>query len=373
MQPEVCKYIEGVKQEDFPPIALEMSTNSRITEIAKTTFIYGTGVAYNRSYLIEILTRMGIDIAGSVIGGGFTVAFMSIFIALRMGASKVIILGQDLAYEADLYVEGAVFQTRADIIEVNGQRYFQQFDAVHQQMSFAEVIEIDHWSKKGKTFTMSSLNAARLLLEKRVKDGKITNIVNATEGGAYIDGLEHISLKKAYNKYIKANTVDKTKLKPFKIKSDFSTLPEKTKSIEELLERFKKVKEIADKGIDTLTQVRASLDLISKGEILSEPEIKRLRLAGLVTDEILRTLQTDYQQELRYVATSSPTSHYLFKMIESINRSDYTEKAINTDNWNKIALMLGSIQEGIDFFIQGVEELLDTIHKDYAKYLKKKK
>jgi hypothetical protein len=100
---------------------------------------------------------------------------------MYLGSRQIILLGQDLAFDGDkTHAEGYVYDMKVeqkDRIEVDG--YY-----------------------GGKIQTDYTFNLYREFLEHRIQTID-AHIVNATEGGSYIKGAEHISLKEAYEKYIK--------------------------------------------------------------------------------------------------------------------------------------------------------------------------
>jgi hypothetical protein len=116
---------------------------------------------------------------------------------MYLGSRQIILLGQDLAFDGDkTHADGYVYDMKVeekDRIEVDG--YY-----------------------SGKVQTDYTFNLYREFLEHRIQTIN-AHIVNATEGGSYIKGAEHIYLKEAYEKYIKGT--EKPMLRYEAFKSDF--------------------------------------------------------------------------------------------------------------------------------------------------------
>ena len=108
MQEQVDKYFEGVDEEIT--VCCESTVSKKIWD-RNYKFIISPYALLNNSYYNSVLKEGGINLKPEMcISGSFNVAFMSIQLAHLMGASKIILLGQDLCYfNGKTHVDGSVF------------------------------------------------------------------------------------------------------------------------------------------------------------------------------------------------------------------------------------------------------------------------
>ena len=107
---------------------------------------------------------------------GGSVSTIAMDVAIRLGAARVICLGLDLAYTND---------------------------ATHASdtMDYTSCAASDEY--KVKAFDGGTVNSSNLFIvyrewiEQRIQREKECRFINATEGGAYIEGMQHMSLKEA--------------------------------------------------------------------------------------------------------------------------------------------------------------------------------
>lgn len=107
---------------------------------------------------------------------GGSVSTIAMDVAIRLGAARVICLGLDLAYTNNLtHTSGTM-----DFVSCNASDEYQV-----------------------KAFDGGMVNSSNLFvvyrewIERRIKQEKVCRFINATEGGAYIEGMQHMSLKDA--------------------------------------------------------------------------------------------------------------------------------------------------------------------------------
>jgi Tfp pilus assembly protein PilF len=118
-------------------------------------------------------------------GGGGTVAHLNLYAALIMGCSPIIIIGQDLAFsKGEDHAEDVVLTNK---------------DKVKNKLLRKDVLRVKSWSG-GEVETDRSFLSYKNTFEEIIKSN--SNLyINSTEGGAYIEGMKHISLDDAYAKY----------------------------------------------------------------------------------------------------------------------------------------------------------------------------
>lgn len=105
---------------------------------------------------------------------GGSVSTTALDVALRLGAERVIMLGLDLAYTGQkAHADGTAF---ADMGQIQNKVY------------------TDGWYNE-KVLTSDVFLLYKEWFEKRLRSEKSGKVINATEGGAYICGMEHKSLQ----------------------------------------------------------------------------------------------------------------------------------------------------------------------------------
>lgn len=367
MQKEVIHYLEGIETSDLN-IAIEMSCYWGVMEQIPARYHISPSAMLSRTFFQTILEKMGIDVSGDIfIKAGFTVAFMSIFLAQKMGASRVILLGQDLAYTgAKTHMDGATFDSAIDIVEENGVKYFKHPNPKADVLAYDPVIEVDGFYGE-KVYTNAGFDVCRILLEKMVNERKITNFTNCTEGGVYLHGLEHLSLKEAYDKYIKGNFLDRSTLEKIDYHYDFEAYSDRRKDLLELREHYQSVKEIANRGVEAFKIVKRLTEHERSGHKLTALEEAEMKTGIVTVNETMDALVKDHMSELEHISRTSVASYVLFKMMDLINTQEYKSEDFEIDQRNKAALFLSSIDEGMGSFVERMDNLIATLDDEYEK------
>jgi len=152
--------------------------------------------------LAALTGHHGLIVSGSV----STLAFS---LAHRLGCSPIVFVGQDLAYtDGRAYAPGTPYEESR--VEVSG-------DGKELRLNWSETLKSTHnvggrkmhesepmnetlaWGGEGKVLTGISFSAVRAWLEAAAivldRDAPGTRLVNATEGGARIEGFEETTLE----------------------------------------------------------------------------------------------------------------------------------------------------------------------------------
>ena len=159
----------------------------------------------------KIYEPTGIDFIMSVLHkelktkfGGGSVAHACINTAIHLGCNNIIFIGQDLAYTNN--------KVHAEFCEAKEQKY------KHQEVLENVVSENDIFVNDingNKIRTSRSLNMFRENIEVIIKQHKDVNFINATEGGAHINGSEVKTLKEVIELYGNSENINKNlELKP---------------------------------------------------------------------------------------------------------------------------------------------------------------
>ncbi|MBU5591098.1 DUF115 domain-containing protein [Clostridium sp. MSJ-4] len=128
---------------------------------------------------------------GSLYSGG-SVAHSSIDFAKYLGCTSIIFIGQDLAYTENKH--------HANIAETSGDKN------LNYNQDLIKVKSIDG----GTVHTTRVLDGFRKNFEEYIEEEKEIKFINATEGGANIEGTEVMTLEEAINKYAVKPGVSKT-------------------------------------------------------------------------------------------------------------------------------------------------------------------
>jgi hypothetical protein len=153
--------------------------------------------------LTELTGFHGLTVGGSV----STVAFS---LALQLGCSPIVLVGQDLAFsDGKTHAGGTVFEaTRIETSKESGLIHFKNTDVQKKmrenshlgQGAASDVLfEAEAWGGEGTVPTNSTWNSYRLWFEvgaETIHQAAIgTRLVNCTEGGARIHGFEELTLR----------------------------------------------------------------------------------------------------------------------------------------------------------------------------------
>lgn len=159
------------------------------------------GIQQQNLPLTSLLGYSGLAVSGSV----STLAFS---LAERLGCSPIVFVGQDLAYtDGKAYAPGSAYQeSRVRVAD----------DGEHLELDWCETLRTTHnqgdnkmldreplrrvpaWGGEGEVWSTHGFSAVRAWLSDAsivlARDRPDTQLVNATEGGARIDGFEERTL-----------------------------------------------------------------------------------------------------------------------------------------------------------------------------------
>lgn len=156
---------------DIPMISA-WGNNHKIVEhyVGKKIFYNNSGVdGLDEQFLKERIPNIGV---------GFTVASLQMRAAILMGCETIIFIGQDLAYEED-------------------RRYGSDTKTGAEDNSNDLKVHYVKGNMQDKVKTSYDLDAFRLYMEEQIFYVKQCIFINATEGGAYINGTSVMTLQDA--------------------------------------------------------------------------------------------------------------------------------------------------------------------------------
>ena len=145
----------------------------------------------------KIYASTGVDFIGSILKKeqkprfeGGSVAHASINTAIHLGCNPIIFIGQDLAYTND--------KVHADFCKFTNDKYIHE-EVLENIKKESDIFIDDIYGNKVRTSTI--LNAFKENIEQIIKKNKNIKFINATEGGAFINGAEVMMLKDVISLY----------------------------------------------------------------------------------------------------------------------------------------------------------------------------
>lgn len=129
-------------------------------------------------YAERLFQLTGSDLFQMASGG--SVATNAVQVAMYMGSKTIILIGQDLALTGNKLYAG--IDEMQDLLEGHDAMYIKAFDG-------------------GEVLSRADYKAYIDYYEALAAQRKDINFVNATEGGAYIEGMQHMTLKEAMDRY----------------------------------------------------------------------------------------------------------------------------------------------------------------------------
>lgn len=179
----------------------EVSNPGMFERPVKGKFVYfnpyvSLSVKQSRLWGSEYLAASG----GSVTTSAFDVALM-------MGCGPVIFIGQDLSYgEGGTHAQGGVYVlNNVEIDAAKGEvAIHEHYTSGHQRTTRHKLLwlkGIDGRPVASKFDWVTFHQWFENYLKHIRKNGDNTRVINATEGGAFIEGMEHITLREALNEF----------------------------------------------------------------------------------------------------------------------------------------------------------------------------
>lgn len=199
---DVSHLFEGVSYIDRVARAVSLTAHPQNLRKGKGPLLpIFEGIQQQDLPLTALLGHPGLSVSGSV----STLAFA---LALRLGCSPIVFVGQDLAYtDGKAYAAGSAYEQSRVRLAADGQSlehdWCDTLKATHNQgenkMTDREpLLEVTAWGGQGKATSTIGFSAVRAWLESAsitlAKLEPQLRLVNATEGGARIEGFEECRL-----------------------------------------------------------------------------------------------------------------------------------------------------------------------------------
>lgn len=259
-------HFKGLMSSDVPLIALNRTYATVLKQWSGPKFIVGTPVPGHKHSASQIIAEKG-----SVMCGG-SVAHMALGAASSMGCDPLILVGQDLGYDGNLshietVDEGGSIQIKDGFIEWDVKDTRSHLK--NESHGMGPVHEVPGYFG-GTILTNLGLASFITQFESMIKILSDRIIIDATEGGALIEGSVLMSLQKAMAKYTDCHTMDNTIDKEKMIEPYLSLVDNEEELIERSLETFhndlKIFNDIVDNCEEALESANAVKDNIGDTE-----------------------------------------------------------------------------------------------------------
>lgn len=188
-QEEVYDFVKDYIDLNIPLVFMD-SASSKLVKEQKGLKIIAANQGMEK-YLEEML---GVEVDSLIQGG--SVAHFCMGLAVYMGCSTVIFIGQDLAYTNEKFqAEGTYAGEEIDGLKYRYENNKEEWDKDKNYSLYVKDIY------GNKVRTSSILNTYREEFEDLIESLNEIKFINSTEGGAYIKGTEVMDLKDSIKLY----------------------------------------------------------------------------------------------------------------------------------------------------------------------------
>ena len=199
---DVSPLFEKVSYIDRVVRAISLTGHPRTLRTGKGPLLpIFEGIQQQNIPLTSLVGHAGLSVSGSV----STLAFS---LAVRLGCSPIVLVGQDLAYtDGRAYAEGTPYEDSRVRLAADGQHLEHDWcdtlkkahnQGDNQMVNRQPMRQVAAWGGKGSVFSTIGFSSVRAWFEAAftvmAKDRPDTRLANATEGGACIAGFEEIPL-----------------------------------------------------------------------------------------------------------------------------------------------------------------------------------
>ncbi len=283
-------------------------------------------------------------------GGAGTVAHLNFLSAKILGCDPVIFVGQDLAYSySKEHASGVVF-TGTEPME--------------------KILEHAVWVKgvnESKVPTTRSLHGYRIIFEQWIKNSE-GRVINATEGGAWIEGTEHMTLSQAIDLFCK-NDVFMDIVSDRKRKEPSKAMASMLKKVEQAEEIVKKADRLAGSVLKEIENLKGKKRNITCLDALSPKLRKQIitldaaynkadknRLWQIFDEMTMEGLRQDEREKNEIERLADIPEKYLEWLSRSVKRTD----RVNAIRQNNLIFFKGKLKDLISFYAEE-KKILDRI------------
>ncbi len=271
-QPAIPKlHLKDSNAENTPTVVSRVSVSPGVFDYdAKHRFCYTDGHDHENG----IMKLLGLPSFDKL--PGMSVAHSSLLMAYHLGCSPIILVGQDLAFTDNRYYAKSDKDEINITLSVDGKHALtsasdREVEAGIKRGQATEVVDVPGFY--GEPVKTSSSMAKMITYYGCIMEeiSEHTHVINATEGGAFLKGMEHLSLREALETHCS---------EPFDVQAKVAeisaSIPE-YKSAEEAQEllvglekRISRVEHLAKSCLKLVPKVESSRKHLQKLKMLNQ-------------------------------------------------------------------------------------------------------
>lgn len=333
-KPTILKQLEGLPPVSIPLVTDPMVYYKVFEHFTDRKILSGFMHGWDLNPALTIIEKYIGDFARP--GGAFSVSAIAFSFAKILGANPIILVGQDLAFSKEGKTH-ATFSPREDWrIDTSSDKYIKVKGNVEEYVLTNNTF-----------FAMKSWFITQALQNPHL------TIINATEGGAYIEGTKVMTLKEAKEKYCN---------KEYNISSIFENIPKERKVSDKTIKKIKMEFENLQKQIEILNKLSSHglkllNDLITSSPTKTKDEKK----------EILKKVKNILSNMSKYNLASKILYPFLKGALMFVNREkmyeilpcteeEIEEKALNIEQ-EKAEVLLEEINAATKILLPYFENI----------------
>ncbi|MDI6786131.1 MAG: DUF115 domain-containing protein [bacterium] len=186
------KKLEGLNCHDTFLVVADI-TYWKIPLISLKKFIYTTNHPFYL-YLLDVIGQKGV-----LSSAGGSVATVSMDLANKMGCNPIILVGQDLSFSDGFSHAKETYQVKEQIENLSK---FYTLEMVQREILINKASLTVKGNYQEKVATNKLMDGYRKWIENEINRYKgYPEVINATEGGAYIEGTKVCTLQEVIKKY----------------------------------------------------------------------------------------------------------------------------------------------------------------------------
>jgi len=202
-------HLAGIGEDVLQNFVLRPSVHPRMLDLpAARTFLFTDGSAHE-SGLVEALGH-----SSRAVGGG-TVGHSCFLLAFHMGCDPIVLVGQDLAYSGERAYSSRDLDAdkRLVIGETGDLGEIRDTDGVADTYGTRSEFQVDVVPGWGGGEVRTSVGFHRFIdfydvMLRAMREERALTCINATEGGAHLEGMEELPLREVIDRYMTAPVAD---------------------------------------------------------------------------------------------------------------------------------------------------------------------
>ncbi len=314
-----------------------------------------------------------------------TVSITALIHLMKMGCNPIFLLGQDLAYpEGKMYAQNSVYAGKRFYTDENGDKqlewenldefygvFFKDDEELERKKKqfWGRLTEIKGWHGE-KLETDIAYDAFRKAFETIKRNRSEFNLVNCSEGGAYIEGYEHLPFSEAVEKYAVSESHPKAALEAL-LNERYVVEKPYSETYQKVYDQYNQDRQdldtllvLAEKG---LKEVKKALKELKKDEAFSIPLGERLQKMSELDQELValtakNALINCYIRRDMFKFTKDYGRKMILEDTESLEGDIEALK----ENLEGTKLLYKAVQKGA----KGLINTLDPVFKDFPAHKK---